>query len=224
MQIKIVFPSAKSGLYFIKDPCSGNKTFNFAKMYVFCDMETDGGGWIVIQRRNASLGTVNFYRNWEDYENGFGDLNGEFWIGLRNIYELTNQQEVDLQISVWNDAETNITWNYPVFRISGPNDKYRLTVSNGTGDGDRDAFYYNNGQYFTTYDNDNSGNRCGYIDQGGWWYNYCTYANLNGRHEMSDLPGFEQRLIWNSGCGHNVYTNSEMKIRSKTCASGFMIG
>ena len=63
-----------------------------------CDMETDGGGWIVIQRRVAQ-GTVNFYRNWEDYENGFGDLDTEFWIGLGNIYELTNNEEVDLIIS-----------------------------------------------------------------------------------------------------------------------------
>ena len=185
-----------------------------------CDMETDGGGWIVIQRRVAQ-GTVNFYRNWEDYENGFGDLDTEFWIGLGNIYELTNNEEVDLIISVWNDTQTNITWRYPVFKIAGPTEKYRLTVSGGSGTGRRDAFAYHNGQYFTTYDRDNNSKNCGYKDQGGWWYYTCAYANLNGRHEMSGLPGIENRieqmLIWNSGGSHQVYTNSEMKIRSKSC-------
>ena len=41
----------------------------------YCDMETDGGGWLVIQRR-VNKGTVDFYRNWNDYVQGFGDLEG----------------------------------------------------------------------------------------------------------------------------------------------------
>ena len=67
------------------------KEFTTARQTVYCDMETDGGGWIVIQRRNASMGWVNFVRGWTDYKNGFGDLDGEFWIGLKQIHELTNQ-------------------------------------------------------------------------------------------------------------------------------------
>ena len=63
---------------------------------------------------------------------------------------------MELQISVWNDSETFITWNYQTFRISGPENKYRLTVSGGTGDGS-DALAYHNGQYFSTYDRDNDG-------------------------------------------------------------------
>jgi hypothetical protein len=222
-EVKKILPSVVTGIYAIRDPCAGDNTFNYGKINVNCDMETDCGGWIVIQRRNASLGTVNFTRNWEDYENGFGDLDGEFWIGLRNIHELTNQHDVDLQISVWNDADTSITWNYLTFRVAGPEQKYQLTVSGGTGDGGRDAFAYNNGQYFSTYDrdNDNHGHiNCGYYDQAGWWYNQCTYVNLNGRHEISGLPGTghtEQRLFWFSG-GRVFFTNSEIKIRSKTCS------
>ena len=57
--------SAKTGLHEIKDPCVGDGAFNYGKVYVRCDMETDNGGWTVIQRR-ISNGTVNFTRNWED--------------------------------------------------------------------------------------------------------------------------------------------------------------
>jgi hypothetical protein len=33
----------------------------------------------MIQRRMD--GSVNFYRNWTEYEHGFGDVYSEFWIG-----------------------------------------------------------------------------------------------------------------------------------------------
>ena len=217
LQLKTLLPSLETGVYAITDPCAGNNTFNFGKMHVRCNMETDCGGWIVIQRRDASLGTVNFTRSWEDYENGFGDLDGEFWIGLKNMHKFTTEHEVDLQISAWNNAET-ITWNYTEFRVAGPENKYKLTVGGGSGDGTYDAFEYNNEQYFTTFDYDNSGNNCGYKAQGGWWYVYdfCTDINLNGRH---NLPGLhDYRLFWYSDKGFQIYTNSEMKIRRKTCS------
>ena len=218
--------SAATGLYKIKDPCSGDRAFNYAKIHAHCDMETDGGGWIVIQRRNASLGTVNFYRNWEDYVNGFGDLDGEFWIGLENIHELTNQQDVELQVTVWNDDET-ITWNYTTFRVASAASKYYLSVSGGTGDGVTDGLAYSNGRQFSTFDRDNDQYKylnCASSYQGGWWYyryryssggTLCTRANLNGRHESTSSNA---RLFW--GSPGNNYDNSEMKIRSKTCGLG----
>ena len=169
-------------------------------------------------------GTVNFTQNWEDYVNGFGDLDGEFWIGLNNIYQLTNQQNMELQISVWNDSETSITWNYQTFRISDPENKYRLTVGGGTGDG-IDALAYHNGQYFSTYDRDNdaSSGNCVYSNQGGWWYKICYQVNLNGPHQMSGLPGVSrtgQLLTYYDGTLWSIYTNSVMMIRSKACGLG----
>ena len=218
-----MLPSAETGLYAIRDSCAGTKAFTSDKIHVRCDMETNCGGWIVIQRRNASLGTVNFVRNWEDYENGFGDIGGEFWIGLKHIHEFTKQQEVELQISVWNDTNTAITRKYSIFRVGTPGSNYQLTIDSGQRVG-RDIFAYQHGRPFTTYDRDNSGYRCGYRLQAGWWYDnsdFCGYANVNGRHEISGLSGTEgiqQMLTWNSGSHYEVYAHSEMKIRSKACS------
>ena len=33
--------------------------------------------------------SVDFYRNWTDYQQGFCSLDGEFWLGLDDIHRLT---------------------------------------------------------------------------------------------------------------------------------------
>ena len=51
---------------------------NLRIIQVYCDQNTkDGGGWTVIQRRRD--GSVNFYRTWDDYRAGFGQLQNDFW-------------------------------------------------------------------------------------------------------------------------------------------------
>ena len=72
----------------IISPCSAHDGFQTSSSTsrARCDMETDGGGWLVIQKRIN--GSVDFYRNWTDYVYGFGDLEGEFWYGLENIHAL----------------------------------------------------------------------------------------------------------------------------------------
>ena len=231
LQIKKMFPSAKSGLYAIKYPCVGSASFSSAKLVVYCDMETDGGGWIVIQRRNASMGWVNFARGWTDYELGFGDLEGEFWLGLKNIYELTNQDSFQLKLKVWNDTNTSINWNYPYFKIYDASQYYQITnLGVGSGNGTYSAFGYEV-RYtirFSTYDSP-SGQFCGYQKQSGWWcYSRygrnryeCEYANLNGLHKPSGIPGTDpvrERLVWRtSSNGYEIFTHSEMKIRPQSC-------
>ena len=221
-----MFPSATSGLYAIKYPCAeSGRLSSVAKFTVYCNMETNGGGWIVIQRRNASMGGVNFVRNWVDYERGFGDMDGEFWIGLETIYELTKQGTMQMQVSVWNESNNAITWNYPNFQISGPDLYYELSQSarSGNGDGSYGAFDYgySPGMQFSTYDYKPYG-RCAFVSQGGWWYYNCNYANPNGRHQPADIRGMDpplrQRLVWRtSSSTYNIYTNSEMRIRPRSC-------
>ena len=58
-------------------------------MPVYCDMETDNGGWTVYQRRKD--GSVDFNRGWSDYERRFGNLSGDYWIGLASVHQLLQE-------------------------------------------------------------------------------------------------------------------------------------
>ncbi|KAF0313950.1 Angiopoietin-related protein 7 [Amphibalanus amphitrite] len=73
-----------SGVYLLRLGCCRSDPVE-----AFCDMETDGGGWTVFQRREDILPREDFYRNWTEYKDGFGDFTGEFWWGLEKLWLLT---------------------------------------------------------------------------------------------------------------------------------------
>ena len=55
------------GVYSITTPSCGGVGGSMDKMMkVYCDMTTDGGGWIVIQKRFD--GSVDFNRTWDEYK------------------------------------------------------------------------------------------------------------------------------------------------------------
>ncbi|CAC5375738.1 unnamed protein product [Mytilus coruscus] len=143
---------------------------------VYCDMDIDGGGWIVIQNRfNGSVdfyrtwneykdgfgdlntefwldGSVDFYRTWNEYKDGFGDLNTEFWLGNNYIHLITKLDTYLLRFDL-EDAVGNTGFNN--FMINDEEDDYRLTVSDYSGDlGDSSGFKYNNNAVFSTKDKD----------------------------------------------------------------------
>ena len=146
-------------------------------------MTTDGGGWTVFQR-NKAVGSLNFYRKWAEYEQGFGDLNGEFWLGLEKIHRLTHHSKKhSLRVDVINSANAVQFAKYSSFRIKDGTiaNQYMLEIGGYTGNaGDRLA--YHNGRKFSTYDRDNDVVRanCAVKYRGAWWYRSCYYSNLNG--------------------------------------------
>ena len=144
-------------------------------------METDGGGWTVFQRRKD--GSVDFYRNWVDYEEGFGDLNGEFWLGLSKIHRLTqdgtdNTLRVDLRDF---DDETRYA-KYNTFNIGDSATDYTITLGGYSGDAGDSMTFPHNGMKFSTKDKDNdvSTGNCAVQFSGAWWYESCYLSNLNG--------------------------------------------
>ena len=168
----------------------------------YCAAVTDGGGWIVLQRRRQKNYFEDFNRSWSDYEKGFGNLeiNYEFGYGLRSLHCLTSKGTWELHIDFTFTNGTKSYLHYNKFKVGPAPDNYQLNISGFTGITPTDPFATSttplNGQQFTTYDRDNDGwidgncavNGLGSATPGGWWYNYCSYINLNYNH--GGPPGF----------------------------------
>ncbi|XP_056275724.1 angiopoietin-related protein 2b [Pseudoliparis swirei] len=162
-----------STMYLVK-PENANRL-----MQVWCDQRHDPGGWTVIQRRVD--GSVNFFRNWETYKQGFGNIDGEYWLGLENIYWLTNQANYKLLVTLEDWSGRKVFAEYASFRVESEADFYKLRVGRYHGNAG-DSLTWHNGKQFTTLDRDHdtyTGN-CAHYQKGGWWYNSCAHSNLNG--------------------------------------------
>ena len=130
----------------------------------------------MIQRRKD--GSENFNRLWADYEKGFGDLNGEFWYGLKAMHCLTQNSRWELRIEF---EFKNKTRSYLHYNLGSASEEYSLTIGGFTGITPTDPFSTGNqiGTKFSTHDNDNwSENNCAHR-RNGWWYSYCWHVNLN---------------------------------------------
>uniref|UniRef100_A0A8C2ZW54 Tenascin N n=1 Tax=Cyclopterus lumpus TaxID=8103 RepID=A0A8C2ZW54_CYCLU len=199
---------------------NGNKKSGVYTVYInndrskpieaYCDMETDGGGWLVLQRRTS--GKLDFMKRWRQYIAGFGNMTEEFWIGLDKIYELTNtptQYELRFDLGVGAERAYAV---YDNFKIAPVKQKFKITIGKYSGTAG-DAMTYHQGRPWTTVDNDNDialGN-CALVHRGAWWYKNCHLANINGkwgdnRHSLG--------VNWEPWKGHLVSLDfTEMKIR-----------
>ena len=201
------------------------KTFTFTKRFgkafsVWCDMN-NGGGWTVFQRRRD--GSVEFYRDWAEYENGFGDVKGEHWLGLKKINCLTSvPMKTKLRIDLADFAGHFKYASYDYFYVGTPNTNYKLRIGGyqrfGTSSaGDSMTIHNLNGMPFTTHDRDNdplSGNNCAAHRQGAWWDRTCTHANLNGLY-LSDQVN-HRGIVWqyfNATGSFRTLRYSDMKLR-----------
>ena len=98
---------------------------------VFCDQTTAGGGWLVFQKRLD--GSVDFYRDWTEYKSGFGNLTGEFWLGLDKIHRLTSSGKYKLRVDLEPFAG-NITYaEYDSFDVAREEQKYELNLGSFSG-------------------------------------------------------------------------------------------
>ena len=204
----------KSKLYKMKNFCKNCRSTITSG---YCDTLTDNGGWLVIQRRKD--GSVSFDRDWIDYENGFGDLDGEFWYGLYAIHCLTSNGHWQLRIDFKfrNGSASFLKYNH--FQVGSPLHKYTLSISGYYDYGLPDLFAIDilNGMKFTTRDQDNdlSGGNCavanGAGNPGGWWYRVCSAILLNGKYNHPKTVSFYEDGKW------VAVPFVEMKIRPIDC-------
>ncbi|XP_069551604.1 tenascin-like [Brachyistius frenatus] len=158
---------------------------------VYCDMETDGGGWTVFQRRMN--GKTDFYRTWSEYSAGFGNLSEEFWLGNELLHNLTSVGPMSLRVDMRSGNDTAYA-HYSNFSTASEEMLYALTVSGYTGTAG-DSMRYHNGRPFSARDKDpdSLGIHCARAYMGGWWYKNCYKTNLNGLYAINSN---NQGVVW----------------------------
>ncbi|KAL3843135.1 hypothetical protein ACJMK2_021087 [Sinanodonta woodiana] len=189
-------PSATSGIYFISPANEGTP------FHVVCQME-GGESSLVFQRRLN--GQVDFYRTWEDYKKGFGDLSGEFWLGNEKLHLLTKTRKYKLRIDMWDwDTRFPLSLGNHYFAestdvfIGDEESAYFLHVPAG--------FYAYSGHSgsglrvhsgpFMTFDKIPYGTKenCADLFHCGWWFSTCVRnANLNGRYYQMGYENVESK-------------------------------
>ncbi|CAK6433523.1 unnamed protein product [Pipistrellus nathusii] len=189
-----------------------------AGFQVYCDMRTDGGGWTVFQRRQD--GSVNFFRGWAAYRDGFGRLAGEHWLGLQRLHALTAQAAYELHVDLADFDNGTAFARYRRFgvgllSVDPEEDGYPLTVADYSGTAG-DSLLKHGGMRFTTKDRDadHSDSNCAAFYRGAWWYRNCHTSNLNGQYLRGPHASYADGVEWSSWTGWQYSLRfSEMKIR-----------
>ncbi|CAL4085511.1 unnamed protein product [Meganyctiphanes norvegica] len=201
----------KSGAHMIT-PCDDDTT---KVVKVYCDMDTDGGGWTVIQRRDNYLKQQNFYYSWATYVSGFGSVMKDFWLGNDNIHCLTEQHHNEIRFDLGDWSGNSSYAKYDFFHVDDRINRYKLTVRNYTGNAG-DSFTYHNNMMFSTYDEDNdvSTRNCASSTHGygAWWYKTCVTANLNAPYNGTSWKTPYWYKLKNS---YYSLKKTEMKLRPK---------
>ncbi|XP_053328310.1 ficolin-1-B-like [Spea bombifrons] len=166
---------------------------------VLCDMDTDGGGWIVFQRRTD--GSVDFNRDWNSYKNGFGSQLGEFWLGNDNIRRLTAKGSFTLRFDL-QDFQGNSSYaTYSDFCIEDESDQYILRYGSYTGGNAGDSLAMQKDEAFSTKDRNNDKSdktlpSCSEYFKGGWWFEACHLSHLNGEYLKGPHRVKGKGIIW----------------------------
>uniref|UniRef100_H2ZL39 Fibrinogen C-terminal domain-containing protein n=1 Tax=Ciona savignyi TaxID=51511 RepID=H2ZL39_CIOSA len=183
-------------------------------IYVYCDMDVVSNisskrGWITIQRRLN--GEINFYRNWKSYANGFGNPNGEYWVGLENIHLLTYQDVAFFYFNYYdtpphlrldfedNDGVTAYV-HYKTFIVSNEENNYAIeSILLSGGNALTKGALPLEKDDFSTFDRNNGPFdilNCGEKLHSGWWFYVCGDSNLNGPYPKQGDKNSQSNIYW----------------------------
>ncbi|NAU77770.1 fibrinogen-related domain-containing protein [Klebsiella pneumoniae] len=182
---------------------------------VYCQQEGLMGGWLLVQQRES--GAVSFNQSWDEYRSGFGSVDadgrGEFWLGNQNLHWLTSQSETLLKVEM-EDWEGGAATAEYTLRVGSEEEGFPLHVSGYSGEGgdalvlsgsDMAPSLSHDGMKFSTFDKDNDkwDQNCAEVYGGGWWYNRCQSANLNGVYYRGSYnpeknPAVHNGVVWST--------------------------
>lgn len=203
-------PSRKSGIYRLGVSRGIKESFE-----VYCDQEFEGGGWLVFQDRFN--GAVDFYRPWAEYQEGFGALDGEFWLGLDKLHEITYSAQYELAIVVEGFDGDKAVARYSEFAVGSEAEFYNLSKLGTFSGTAHDSLSYHSKVKFSTFDRDNDEHEsnCAETYIGAWWYKACHYSNLNSRYGPNGVPN--RIVVWRKWKGDSyALKKTRMMIRQKT--------
>ena len=208
---------ASSGVYTLRGLAG-----TFSTMQAYCEVDNSSDhAWTLIQKRTN--GSLSFDRTWKEYEEGFGDLEDEFWFGLKALHLLTSTGEWKLRIDLVEIEPrsedlvlTSVEYNH--FQVAGPEQNYKLNASEFNTSTTHNILKGFHGNPFSTHDRDNDGwaDNCAEVNKGGWWYPPECY------HEKGLILNkqYNGGLKWDKAFAQTVQVvSTEMKIRPSTCAS-----
>lgn len=159
--------------------------------------------YTIIQQRIR--GDTDFDRGLSKYRAGFGNAVGDHWFGLDNIRSLVQQGNTQLQIVMTSWSSQTFVANYNYFSIGDYSQGYALSIGGYSGPFP-DDMSYSNGQIFYTNDVPDP-NGCAVNQRGGWWYNYCSYAFLNGYYyrggKYTPPTNFYDGIYWKDWLGYD---------------------
>ncbi|XP_076039943.1 uncharacterized protein LOC143024736 isoform X2 [Oratosquilla oratoria] len=183
-------------------------TSHFA-VQVYCELEEAGGGWTVMQRRGGRQGlphpVVDFFRDWANYKWGFGDLEGEYWLGNEYVHHLSQSGDYVLRIELM-DWTNDTRWaEYQHFSLDDELHNYTLHIGDFAGDAGNSLKYHQSAP-FSAKDRDNDRNLvgdCARTFHGAWWFTACHEVHLNGRYHHGRHKSFADGITWLAFRGHN---------------------
>ena len=131
--------------------------------------------------------------------NGFGDVNGEYWLGNEFIHQMTSGKS-NVLIKIEATDFQNVHRYIKGFSVEIEANKYKVhtgVFEDGNSTLGRNWLYHND-MAFTTKDcdNDQSPSNCAIEHGGGWWHNYCFKVNPNNHYSPTENVHNGKGMSW----------------------------